>query len=231
MALKRTTLVGATVEELLSLIESRHLQAGDTLPSTSDLADELEVSRTVIREAIAELAGQGLLVRRQGKDTEIAFPGSKEFERLLRIRSALLDTQTEEIVEFFREQAIAAARLAASASGQLDDSSLSGALTGIIDAATTEARVHGEERFLHELSVLSRNALFTLTVDGCSAVLGKVRLASWERISQSEELIRSAHQVFQEIRSSVVGGQSDLAMLATHELFALIYGETVGPGQ
>jgi GntR family transcriptional repressor for pyruvate dehydrogenase complex len=223
MVLKRTTLVGATVEELLSLIESRHLQAGDTLPSTSDLADELEVSRTVIREAIAELAGQGLLVRRQGKDTEIAFPGSKEFERLLRIRGALLDTQTEETVEFFREQAVSAARLAACVSGQLDDSSLSGALTGIIDAATPEARAHEEERFLHELSVLSKNALFTLTIDGCMAVLGKARLDGWERISESEKLIQSARQMFQKIRSSVVGGQSELAMQATHDLIALIY--------
>ncbi len=223
MALKRTTLVGATVEELLSLIESRHLQAGDTLPSTSDLADELEVSRTVIREAIAELAGQGLLLRRQGKDTEIVFPGSKEFERLLRLRAALTDTQPEELVGFYREQVVAVARLAATVPSHLDDSCLSGALTAIIDASTPDARALEEERFLHELAIQSENTLFSLTVDGCLSMLSAERLNGWKKVSQSDDLVRSAHQTFQKIRSSVIGGQPDLAMQATHDYVTLIY--------
>ena len=61
----RSTLTDQTVEALLALIEERGLKENDVLPSTSDLATSLGVSRTTIREGIAQLAGQGLFDRRQ----------------------------------------------------------------------------------------------------------------------------------------------------------------------
>jgi len=55
--------------ELRQLISQRGLQAGDRLPAERALALELGVSRTALREAIAQLSAQGLLAARVGGGT------------------------------------------------------------------------------------------------------------------------------------------------------------------
>jgi GntR family L-lactate dehydrogenase operon transcriptional regulator len=57
--------------QLRSLIHTRGLKAGDRLPAERALALELAVSRSALREAIAQLASQGLLVSRVGGGTYV----------------------------------------------------------------------------------------------------------------------------------------------------------------
>ena len=56
-------------EQLLQLIAQRQLQSGQRLPSERQLADDLCVSRTALREAIQKLSMQGILVSRIGAGT------------------------------------------------------------------------------------------------------------------------------------------------------------------
>jgi GntR family transcriptional regulator len=55
-------------------IESRRWQAGELLPSEQELCERLGISRTVVRQAIADLGTKGLIVKQNGKRTMIAFP-------------------------------------------------------------------------------------------------------------------------------------------------------------
>jgi GntR family transcriptional regulator len=57
---------------LLDLIES--LPPGSAVPTERVLTAELETSRTTVRQALAELVGEGRLVRRQGSGTFVAEP-------------------------------------------------------------------------------------------------------------------------------------------------------------
>lgn len=57
--------------QLRQLIQARGLKAGDRLPAERALALELAVSRSALREAIAQLASQGLLVSRVGGGTYV----------------------------------------------------------------------------------------------------------------------------------------------------------------
>ncbi len=52
--------------QLLELVRSGNLKAGDVLPSENDLADALQVSRPVVREALRGLAIMGVVESRQG---------------------------------------------------------------------------------------------------------------------------------------------------------------------
>jgi GntR family transcriptional regulator len=61
-------------ESLMARIESGELSAGDRLPPERTLSDMLGVNRLTLRRALRLLAGEGLLVRRQGKGTYIARP-------------------------------------------------------------------------------------------------------------------------------------------------------------
>ena len=57
--------------QLRDLIRTRGLKAGERLPAERALALELAVSRSALREAIAQLASQGMLVSRVGGGTYV----------------------------------------------------------------------------------------------------------------------------------------------------------------
>ena len=65
-------------EQLRGLVDAG--EPGTALPTERELAEQLATSRTTVRQAIAELVVEGLLVRTQGSGTYIAEP------RLVHIR-------------------------------------------------------------------------------------------------------------------------------------------------
>ena len=56
-------------EQLTELIAQRRFQPGDKLPSEPELAEELKVSRTTLREALRILSTRGLVEARRGIGT------------------------------------------------------------------------------------------------------------------------------------------------------------------
>jgi DNA-binding FadR family transcriptional regulator len=63
----KSSLVTNVVERIRSLIETGGLQAGDRLPSESDLVERLGVSRGALREAVRQLETLGLLSVAHGR--------------------------------------------------------------------------------------------------------------------------------------------------------------------
>lgn len=60
------------MRRLEALIVDGALRSGDRLPSERDLAQRLDVSRPVLRDALKRLEDEGLLVGRQGEGTFVA---------------------------------------------------------------------------------------------------------------------------------------------------------------
>ena len=54
----------------------------DRVPSETDLADELGVSRTTVRDALSRLENEGIVIRRQGAGTFVNQPGLQVRSRL-----------------------------------------------------------------------------------------------------------------------------------------------------
>lgn len=65
--MKRPSLSTVVSESLLGRIRAGELQPGAQLPTESELCEVYSVSRTVVREAIARLRSEGLVIPRQGK--------------------------------------------------------------------------------------------------------------------------------------------------------------------
>lgn len=63
-------------------ISKASLKAGDTLPSESDLASRFNVSRTIIREALARLEFEGVLESRRGSKARISNTSKRRLFRL-----------------------------------------------------------------------------------------------------------------------------------------------------
>ncbi len=57
---------------LLDLIEQQGLQPGDKLPGDHQLTEQYDVSRTVVRQALAELESEGVIERIKGRGTFVA---------------------------------------------------------------------------------------------------------------------------------------------------------------
>jgi len=64
--------------QLIKLVEEKirtnEWQPGQSLPSEQGFCEHLRLSRTVVRQAFADLEQRGLLKKRNGKKTTIAFP-------------------------------------------------------------------------------------------------------------------------------------------------------------
>lgn len=70
---RKTSLVDTVVTRIRGIIDESRLEPGDRIPGELDLAEQLEVSRSVVREAISRLQSIGLLriVRGRGGGTFI----------------------------------------------------------------------------------------------------------------------------------------------------------------
>jgi len=97
----RLSLVDTVVEKLRKFIESKHLEAGDRLPTEPELATQLGVSRTVLREALGRLETIGLITVQRGRGM---FVGDRKSllncAKLVRTAMAVTPTDWLSLIEF-----------------------------------------------------------------------------------------------------------------------------------
>ena len=84
-----------TAEALRDMIGSGRFSPGDRLPRESDLAAEIGVSKGTLRNAVAALAGSGVLRVRQGDGTYV---GDLDAEHLLRPLAAAMPLLNDQSV-------------------------------------------------------------------------------------------------------------------------------------
>ena len=66
------TRVDLAVDQIIQVILDRDMKAGDKLPNEYDLARELGVGRSTLREAIKRLVARNILTARQGAGTFVS---------------------------------------------------------------------------------------------------------------------------------------------------------------
>lgn len=113
-----TSLFEHVYRQLRKAIVSGEVRTGSRLPSETGLAERFGVSRTVIREAIAHLRSEGLVVTYQGKGMFVASTSSANVLRFTGTRHDL-----ESLSQLFALRAvveIGAAELAARHRGRAD---------------------------------------------------------------------------------------------------------------
>ena len=86
-AIVRRSLTDLVADGISDIIETEGLTEGSFLPSTGELARRFAVSSVVVREAIAQLAGQGVLRRRQGREAVVSLPGPEALTTTLTIQA------------------------------------------------------------------------------------------------------------------------------------------------
>jgi GntR family transcriptional regulator, transcriptional repressor for pyruvate dehydrogenase complex len=100
-------------DAVIDLIVTEHLNEGDPLPSSAELADRFKVSGVVIREALAILSARGVLSRRQGREAVVTMPGHRILTDVWRTRAKLDSIDVEEFLQCRAALELQAAALAA----------------------------------------------------------------------------------------------------------------------
>lgn len=106
---RRTGLVEQVITQIRTQIDSGEWKVGDRIPTESELADQMEVGRNTVREAVRALAHTGLLEIRQGAGTFVR--ASSELAGALRRR--VERCRVRETLEVRRALELESARLAA----------------------------------------------------------------------------------------------------------------------
>lgn len=207
----RTTLSDQVADAVIALIQARGLREGEALPPTSELAQEFDVSRPVVREALAELAGRGLLKRQQGREGVFTLPGSRQLSQLLALRLAHRHIALTDLQEFRETVEVGAARLAAQrvASGELDGQRLRECLQAL-EGARGEAAMHEADLALHQaVAEASGNDVFVLVLDSLTPLLRESRATAWAGYVRTGGDTRRAVALHTDLVDRVLAGDPD----------------------
>lgn len=114
--IERTSLSDAVTDSVISQIREGRYRAGDRLPTERELAEQLGVGRTSVREGLRFLEKLGILEIRQGTGTVVrSLSLGKVFEHLIPVQTIidLPDRDVRDIMQVRRILEAESARLAA----------------------------------------------------------------------------------------------------------------------
>lgn len=143
---------------LLDAILDGRFAAGDTLPPERELAADLDVNRTSLRQAIARLEQMGVVESRQGRGTVIRDVATATDPAL--IAQLVARDQRAMLIELFEvREALAGlvGRLAAARATAADRRSLGAALADVQLAVSARERQERELAFFRRLVGTTRN--------------------------------------------------------------------------
>lgn len=169
------------VQELQSLIVANQVRPGQLLPSERDLAEQFDVSRTVIREALRALAAKGLVDISNGRGTIVlamtAMSAAASMKLLMQMQPGGMDLAN--VVEVRRLLEVEIAGVSAERRSPGDLAALSASLAAAErHLGVPDTFVDHDIAFHMGLAVATRNELYPLILDSLSIVLTEVRLVA-----------------------------------------------------
>lgn len=113
ISVKNKKVYEEVIEQIKDMIYNGILKKGDKLPSERDMVEELQVSRTSVREALRSLEVIGLIESRQGEGNFIKESFEDGLIEPLSVMFMLKDSKSEEILELRKIIEIGTVQLAA----------------------------------------------------------------------------------------------------------------------
>jgi GntR family transcriptional repressor for pyruvate dehydrogenase complex len=227
--LSRRSLADQVADALVDLILEDGLQEGDALPSTAELSERFDVSRTVIREALADLAGRGVVTRSQGRECVVATPGRDELTRLLQFRIRTDAVSSDHILDIREALEVVAARAAAQ-EGSAEEKAAIREMLEQLGTAKTEAAYHAADIGLHRaVAEASGNSLTVLILDGLVDFLRDVRVQATRSRKQRGEDLSEVIELHEAIVVAIEAGDGDAAAQAMHAHLAQTRAEFSQP--
>jgi GntR family transcriptional repressor for pyruvate dehydrogenase complex len=154
------------IEKIKAMIVSGTLRAGDRLPKEADLAAELGLSRSSLREAVRALALMNILDVRQGDGTYVT---SLEPTLLLEALSFIVDFHRDatvlELLQVRRILEPAATAMAAERATEAELEDLGKLLDSLGEAPSADEQVAKDQEFHRRIAACSGNTVLSSLVE------------------------------------------------------------------
>jgi DNA-binding FadR family transcriptional regulator len=200
---------------IVELINADNLAPGDRLPAEAKLAQDLGISRTVVREALVRLAADGITEARRGAGSFVKRRPSERLGAHLPL-SELSTTMGSYEVRFVVESE--AARLAALRRSTAQLEVIEQAMADLREALLSTGPAHREDMALHRaIALATANPAFVSTFDHLFADIDRIMRAGVD-ISRSRppEAIAAMLSEHEMIVEAIRAQDPDGAALAMH---------------
>lgn len=198
--IRRSPLYEQVVERICEFIDAQNLEAGDRLMSERDIARQLDVSRTSVRQALTALRVTGLVEIRHGEGVYLLRP-PEEVIRSLAKEILLSDEHLPAIHEAREVLEPYIVRLAASRRKKVDLGRISTVLAEI--AATINAGDDGESadrRFHDAITAAAHNPILSQFMRQLADPISQTRSAALARPEWARQSLAVYELVFDAIR-------------------------------
>jgi GntR family transcriptional regulator, transcriptional repressor for pyruvate dehydrogenase complex len=227
--IKNTKVYEQVIDQIKAMIEEGTLKKGDRLPSERNLVEQLQVSRTSIREALRALEVIGLIECRQGEGNYIKASFEDNLLEPLSIMFMLEGSNPQEIWELRKIIEVEASGLAAKRITEEQLLELKGILKSFIASEDEEVSAEIDKQFHYKIAEYSGNILIFNILRTISALvedlikdLRKIILVDEEN---KEKLLLQHEEVFSamEKHNSAAARQA----LRKHLDFAYLYMDKI----
>lgn len=178
--LHRDALHTQIADRIEQMIITESLNPGDRLPGERDLAEGLNVSRAVVREALRTLSGRGLINVRPGSGAYVQEPSPQDaaapLELLLRLQQrpdGIVDVRDlRNLFEIRRTLEIEIAGFAAKRATTEDLAAMEAAIERMVMHVDATRRFMGDDQAFHlALANATQNRLFSVLLTPISGLL------------------------------------------------------------
>lgn len=200
--LKKTRLYEEIVKQLTELIESGKLQPGDKLPPERQLADELQVSRTAIREALRSMESMGYIESKVGGGT---FVKAISLDNVLSPFSAVLCQDKKLIKELLEVRQLLESEIASLASQRATAENIK-ELQAALDEMKKDidkggTGLEGDNAFHNALAKSSDNSAMSKILSLCDELLSKSRESTLRIPGQPIKSLHDHYEIFNAIKN------------------------------
>ena len=199
--LKKIRLYEEIVKQMIELIEGGTLKPGDKLPPERQLAEELNVSRTAIREALRSLESMGYIESKVGGGT---FIREISLDNALLPFSAVLSKDKNLIKELLEVRQLLESEIALLASKRASEEDIERMEAALdlmrqeIDSG--EIGLRGDNAFHNALAIASQNMAMSKILGLCDELLSKSRESTLRIPGQPAKSLEDHASIFNAIK-------------------------------
>lgn len=188
-------------DQLREFIDINQLQPGDRLMTERELAQQLSVGRSSIREAITALRAQGIVEVRHGEGIYLM---RRPEDLISSLAAELIETHADHPYIWETRQALETqcARLAADRATPADMTEIEAGLALMADEiAQGKPGLEGDRRFHMGVAAAAHNPVLVELLQGIRGSLDRTSETSLTRAGQPEQSLRDHRVIFEAIRA------------------------------
>lgn len=205
---RRATLADQVVEVLQARITSGDLSTGDQLPTEQQLSDGFQVSRAVVREAIARLKQTGIIRTQQGRGAFVVKPNNDTL--LLKLSFHSQDVQPIHVMELRRIVEVAAAQFAAQRRSDKDIAALNREISILENSGDDLVeRAQADMRFHQAIAKASGNPLFVTVLEKLHQTIIDFLKLAHGNTSRVEGAFHAAENEHRQIVQAIISGDKE----------------------